>query len=88
MNVVRVLTQLRAKHANGENVTYGIDGIKGVVTDMRELGLYEPLEVKTQTIKTAVEAAAMLLRIDDVVSGITRKQEQKSQTNMMNEDDD
>jgi len=74
-NVIRLMTALRAKHANGENVTWGIDGVKGAVTDMTELGLFEPLEVKTQTIKTAVEAAAMLLRIDDVVSGITRKKD-------------
>ena len=31
----------------------------------------EPLVVKTQTMKTALEAAAMLLRIDDIVSGIS-----------------
>lgn len=44
----------------------------GEVTNMRELGVWEPLVVKTQTIKTAVEAANMLLRIDDIVSGISR----------------
>jgi T-complex protein 1 subunit gamma len=30
--------------------------------------------VKVQTIKTAVESAALLLRIDDIVSGINKKQ--------------
>lgn len=34
--------------------------------------MWEPLVVKTQTMKTALEAAAMLLRIDDIVSGISR----------------
>jgi T-complex protein 1 subunit gamma len=39
---------------------------------MREAGVWEPLVVKTQTIKTSVEAANMLLRIDDIVSGISK----------------
>uniref|UniRef100_A0A7S0G3W3 T-complex protein 1 subunit gamma n=1 Tax=Rhodosorus marinus TaxID=101924 RepID=A0A7S0G3W3_9RHOD len=86
-SVVRVLTALRAKHANGENTTFGVDGMKGEVVDMRTLGLFEPLEVKTQTIKTSVEAAAMLLRIDDVVSGITRKQDPASGP-VQHDDDD
>ena len=38
---------------------------------MRELGVWEPLAVKLQTIKTAVESATMLLRIDDILSGLS-----------------
>lgn len=30
--------------------------------------------VKAQTFKTAIEASCMLLRIDDIVSGIKKKQ--------------
>lgn len=30
--------------------------------------------MKAQTFKTAIEAACMLLRIDDIVSGIKKKQ--------------
>merc|ERR1719213_1057269 len=51
-DIIRVLTQLRAKHAGGENVTWGVDGEKGVLADMAELGVWEPLLVKAQTIKT------------------------------------
>ena len=40
---------------------------------MKELGVWEPYEVKTQTIKTALESAMLLLRIDDIVSGIQKK---------------
>lgn len=39
---------------------------------MKELGIWEPYVVKTQTIKTAIESATLLLRIDDIVSGIQR----------------
>ena len=41
--------------------------------------MWEPYEVKVQTMKTAIEAAAMLMRIDDIVSGIQKKNKQMSQ---------
>jgi len=80
-NVVRVLTDLRARHATNpeKNIAWGVDGEKGVVADMRELGIWEPYLVKTQTLKTAIEAACILLRVDDVVSGISKKKEAGSQ---------
>jgi len=76
-DIIRVQTQLRAKHAAGANVNWGIDGEKGVLADMAELGVWEPVTVKLQTLKTAVESASMLLRIDEIVSG-THKKEKKS----------
>merc|ERR1719284_1947135 len=75
-DIIRVQTQLRAKHAGGANVNWGIDGEKGELADMEALGVWEPVAVKQQTIKTAVESAAMLLRIDEIVSG-THKPEKK-----------
>ena len=39
---------------------------------MKEVGIWEPLAVKAQTFKTAIETSCMLLRIDDVVSGIQK----------------
>ena len=53
---VKVLTQLRAKHATGMH-TWGIDGLSGSIVDMKEYGLWEPNAVKTQTIKTAIEVS-------------------------------
>lgn len=63
----------KAKHAEGKNVTWGVDGTKGVIADMNEVGIWEPYQVKAQTIKTAIEAACLLLRVDDIVSGIHGK---------------
>lgn len=71
-NTVRTLTALRAKHATGGN-TWGINGETGELADMRNLGIWEPLSVKLQTYKTAVETAILLLRIDDIVSGSKKK---------------
>jgi len=73
-DIVRTITSLRAKHASGgSNFTWGIDGEKGVIVDMVKYGIWEPYLVKAQTIKTSIEAACMLLRIDDIVSGIKKK---------------
>ena len=75
----RTLTKLRAKHAETATSTFGINGLTGEIADMKELGVWEPYEVKVQTMKTAIEAAAMLIRIDDIVSGIQKKNKQISQ---------
>merc|ERR1719433_1395626 len=74
-NTIRSLTALRAKHAKeeGKNVNWGINGETGELTDMKELGIWEPLSVKLQVYKTAVETAILLLRIDDIVSGSKKK---------------
>jgi len=69
-NIVRTLTSLRAKHALPGNHNWGVNGITGELVDMTELGIWEPFNVKAQTLKTSIEAACMLLRIDDVVSGM------------------
>jgi len=72
-DTIRVMTKLRAAHADGKATT-AIDGEKGVLCDASDLGLWEPLVVKEATIKTAMEAACMLLRIDDIVSGVTSEE--------------
>ncbi|KAG6850257.1 T-complex protein 1 subunit gamma [Arthromyces matolae] len=76
-NAIRVLTELRAKHANGEN-SWGVNGETGKIVDMKTYGLYESASVKIQTLKTAVEAARMLLRVDDVVQAVRKEKEQGS----------
>eukprot|EP00456_Euglypha_rotunda_P042548 TRINITY_DN3322_c0_g1_i17.p1 TRINITY_DN3322_c0_g1~~TRINITY_DN3322_c0_g1_i17.p1 ORF type:complete len:139 (-),score=23.47 TRINITY_DN3322_c0_g1_i17:31-447(-) len=72
-STVRVLTALRAKHADTKSSTWGVDGNKGELADMTKLNIYDPYLVKSQTIKTAFEAACMLLKIDEIVSGISKK---------------
>jgi T-complex protein 1 subunit gamma len=79
--VIRVITELRAKHntPNDENkIYYGVDGEKGTIVDMRELQIWEPYAVKAQTLKTAIEAACLLVRIDDVLSGIRKGKKEEA----------
>lgn len=59
--------ELRAKHADGKT-WYGVDALEGKMQDMYLKEVLEPLAVKEQYIKSATEAACMLLRIDDMIA--------------------
>lgn len=69
VSVIRTVTALRAKHAaaydaNPEGHCHvGINGKTGELVDMEGLGIWEPFTVKTQTIKTAIESACMILYV-------------------------
>ena len=45
---------------------------------MKDIGVWEPFSVKVQTIKTSIESASMLLRIDEIVSGTHKKEKQSA----------
>ena len=77
-NVIRLMTDIRTKHlsttsSTSTNSSWGVDGTTGQMADMYNIKIWEPYCVKTQTYKTAIESACMILRIDDVVSGTRRK---------------
>lgn len=58
----------------------GIEGNEGKIVDMKEANIWDPAAVKIQVIKTAIEVSAMLLRIDDIVSGIKKEKSQKNKS--------
>ncbi len=72
LDPVDILSQLRAAHQNGQ-VWAGINLALGKVADITALGIFEPLAVKKQIIKSATEAATMILKIDDVISSTKMK---------------
>lgn len=67
LDPIDILSELRSQHEKGE-VYSGVDVLKGKVTDMKETEVFDPLVVKKQAIKSGVEAATMILRIDDVIA--------------------
>ncbi|MFQ6129237.1 MAG: thermosome subunit beta [Candidatus Hadarchaeaceae archaeon] len=71
------LVQLRAAHEKKDGKDIGIDVISGEVTNTLKLGIVEPLRVKTQAIKSAGEAAEMILRIDDVIAAGKLEKEER-----------
>lgn len=77
-STIRQLTALRAKHAQSStNWTWGINGRTGELVDVSDLNVWDPLSVRLQVIKTAVETSIMLLRIDDIISGVKKREEEK-----------
>lgn len=46
VDVIRIITALRQKHAEKDGLYFGIDGNKGVIANMKEAGVWEPLAVK------------------------------------------
>jgi len=67
LNAIDLLVQLKAEHERG-NHKMGLDVIDGKVKDMFAKGVVEPTKVKRQAIKSASEAAIMILKIDDVIA--------------------
>ena len=67
MDPIDTATDLRAKQSKGAK-WMGIDARSAKITDMSKMDIFEPLSVKEQIIKSATEAASMILRIDDVIA--------------------
>lgn len=67
LDPVDILSELRSRHEKGE-IWAGIEVIEGKVQDMSKIGVFEPITVKKQIIKSATEAASMILKIDDVIA--------------------
>ena len=67
LDPIDLLLELRTRHEKGEKWA-GVDVFEGKIKDMRNLEVYEALAVKKQTIKSANEAATMILRVDDVIA--------------------
>jgi thermosome len=67
LDPIDILSELRARHEKGETWA-GIEVNSGKVQDMSEAGVFEPLAVKKQIVKSAGEAASMILKIDDVIA--------------------
>ena len=72
MDPIDTMTELRAKQSKGSKWT-GINVRSTVVADMYKQNILEPLAVKEQIVKSATEAATMILRIDDVIASSKSK---------------
>ncbi|MHA1917638.1 MAG: thermosome subunit beta [Candidatus Ranarchaeia archaeon] len=62
-----IITELRASHEK-DNIWFGVNVITNKVTDMLKQKIIEPLRVKEQALKSALEASILILRIDDVIA--------------------
>ena len=70
---IDILAQLRTTHDAADNKNKGINVYEGKIQDSIKNGVIEPIMVKEQAIKSAAESAAMILRIDDVITSKSPK---------------
>jgi thermosome len=72
MDPIDTMAELRAKQNKGMKWT-GVNVRNTTVSDMFKQNILEPVIIKEQIIKSATEAACMLLRIDDVIASSKSK---------------
>jgi archaeal chaperonin len=70
---IDILVGLRSAHEKARGEAKGVNVFTGKITDMNAEGVIEPLRVKEQAVKSAGEAASMILRIDDVIAATKPK---------------
>jgi thermosome len=79
MDVLDTIMNLRKVHAEGK-VSAGIDVLNAkILDDMTKINVIDPVLVKKQVLKAAVEAATSLLKIDDVIGAAPKKEEKKGE---------
>ncbi|CAL6080458.1 TCP-1_chaperonin subunit gamma [Hexamita inflata] len=73
-NVIRNITELRAKHAQGLHQT-GVNGETGTLVDCKDVyPIWDLYTTKLSCVKTALEQACMVLRIDDLFNAKVDRQ--------------
>jgi thermosome len=68
LDPIDIMVALRAQHEKPDSKYFGIEVSTGKIKNMLDLLVIEPLRVKQQVIKSATEAANMILKIDDLIS--------------------
>jgi len=68
LDPIDIMVNLRSFHEKTDGHLMGVDVFTGKIIDTYEKGIIEPLSVKEQAVKSATEAACMILRIDDVIA--------------------
>ncbi len=68
LDILDTMVALKAAHAKKGGSAMGVNVFGEGVIDMLKEGVVEPKVVKEQAIKSGIEVASMILRIDDVVA--------------------
>jgi archaeal chaperonin len=84
MDPIDVLTELKSLHDSGDR-NAGLNLFKNKIENTFEARILEPAKIKSQAINSASEVAIMILRIDDVIAG-SKKNNNNSSIPGMNPD--
>lgn len=66
LHPIAITTELRNRHVNGEKNT-GINVRKGIISDMVEENVVQPLLITLSALTLATETVRLILKIDDIV---------------------
>jgi len=81
LDPIDTLVTLRADHEK-KKINSGVNIFKSGTIDMISQGVIEPLKIKTQALKSAADAAEMILKIDDIVSAAKLSKPESQQSGM------
>ncbi len=70
---IDILINLRQVHDKEDGKYFGINIFTGNLQNSIQNGVIEPIVVKEQAFKSAAESAAMILRVDDIITGKSPK---------------
>ncbi|MEM4396708.1 MAG: thermosome subunit beta [Candidatus Woesearchaeota archaeon] len=87
LDSIDVLTNLKAAHQKGETFA-GINVEDGTSLDTLKEKIIEPLQLKKQAIKSAVEVSIMILRIDDIIASGKKEEKDKEKKNQSIEENE
>jgi len=68
LDPIDILVALKTAHEKSDGLWFGVNAYTGKIINMMKEGVIEPVGVKEQAIKSAVEVTSMILRIDDVIA--------------------
>ena len=68
LDIIDTMVAMKAAHSKKDGAAMGVNVFGEGVIDMLGEGVVEPKVVKEQAIKSGIEVASMILRIDDVVA--------------------
>ena len=68
LDILDTMVAMKAAHAKKNGAYMGVNVYGEGVIDMMDEGVVEPTVVKEQAIKSGIEVASMILRIDDVLA--------------------
>jgi chaperonin GroEL (HSP60 family) len=88
LDPIDILVGLRAAHEKKKGWVKGVNVFTGKIVNMEQKGVIEPMAVKEQAVKSATEAASMILRIDDVIAATKPKEEGKGPGGMPGGEDE
>lgn len=66
LNPIAIVTELRNRHAQGDQ-SAGINVRKGIISNILEENVIQPLLVSTSAIELSAETVKMIMKIDDII---------------------